>query len=1488
MTSPKECIEQILQKNNLTEPDKRPLYQYQINDVDYEVLKQSVLRRLKSATVLGQPITADDRIALIFYIVNTFRRKYVGLWNNLEELLGFDFDKSLIDEVIQQGLDYWGRPILETHDGSKDYISSLYAETGDVIQTPKMLLNGIIQNAKGAETDANPRFLFEYTIDNKQYVDIKNSLRFYYHHCENTDSVEYKLWAALFCLFASKTKEPTWEEFENLLNLNFDRQQREGLVNFGLKDFWGRSLLQKNDILDYQGSLIAESGNTVKTPKTLLNEFLSVGYDFSQHNYIVRKKPEYEELQNSLIFYKSYALDDSHLAEEVIAWAAAFCLFVAETYQNNTSSKTNWAWEDFESLIDCDFDDEIRENLLRLGLEKFWGGTVNSKNLLLSLGITEVVSTIAVDDVTNANDVTEIDSPQAVANPPEEEPVNPSTQKPLTGLDLYENDLKLKISQNSYPFLGLYGIELTVSIRTAIQDEIAKLGGTVNSYIQRLNTHPAIFSVYLAKSIADGAGQNAGALEIYPVIESAINIPPISIQDRVRLWQAFRNACKSLGMKISPKTAGPLFMSDEYLLQAGIPEAFLPDVTTKMFNLANRIGLPSYDPQQFQQWQNTFNNSLVPPFPQTAKRSLLLDEDGFYIKKFIELYQAGKATPTNPSKTESIMLGAIKIAQDGGTGILPIAKPKLEVPQFIFRDTQIGVLLPSSETNQTWEITTTDQYQFQSTFKYQIHLDEQFIPFGWSPLILKVEVKNVDSELSLDFNVWEENDSTDRFLLFSESGEIHTTSSKNDIEKLQLEIGRYVLFSRFEPNEHYVPISQQPNVFKSEIDLAAGQQIQISNNFIVETLNVATMSWTGNSVRSNEGTEIFPSENLILTVNVPQDKQIYRVVLSSDAGNSIWLDVTHLNDIFNLSDKFTQNDWQPCVTRLVVKLILVGGNNKTVASSSLWVWIGLKNVNGRITFYCDALPKNFDQAQSQDFLIENNNLTYIKNQHPHFSFVFNRLNGQSLTLTWRKPHIFLQLEDVINGLATVTPIAIGTENKVATTHNSQRKLRIFYNLDGTLSMGGFNQQVNFSRYGEYTLSLASLLGNVKPGNNILRYASPKGVSVDLITLVEPSVTNFDVIANVGQTKTIHINYTNSIDNLRLVFTELSANKTHEVMVGKTPGVLKLPFGATVHFTAEMIDANNWQHILTIDYQNLVDGVWFVDFETEQFGGEWKKLTNSVGHVVGFGLLMQNGVLLNDQPHQFIPATNLLLLNSITQKLSVRYENEAWQYLKWLNTLWNRLIRTTHLVANNIAPLLNLLGIPLQQSDEIPQQHILAAFPQLLAQSADCYANLDTQNNLLLLYLRTFSNVKNIDIQKLKNSDRYFEAQQKLEERYNNTLPNAGDSLGFALNLSQKLNNPALLNVIFNPNLNNLPNAGNFVLAPLGNPVLDDLEKLLSILAFASRLDASNGNNNYGEQIKVVANNIAENRDIFLKILSYIFTIGEDLLGFYLLYWEANL
>jgi hypothetical protein len=297
------------------------------------------------------------------------------------------------------------------------------------------------------------------------------------------------------------------------------------------------------------------------------------------------------------------------------------------------------------------------------------------------------------------------------------------------------------------------------------------------------------------------------------------------------------------------------------------------------------------------------------------------------------------------------------------------------------------------------------------------------------------------------------------------------------------------------------------------------------------------------------------------------------VILSSDAGNAITLNVTAIQETFNLSDKFTQKVWQPRVTRLVVKLRTVA-NNKTVARSSLWVWIGLQKVNDRIAFDCSQLPNNFNQINSQGFLAVQNRLTYNPNiEQPYFSFVFDLPNNGLLTLTWRTPHIFLQLEDMVNGIATVTTIEMGSI--ISATHATQRRLSIFYNLNGTLSLGGFTRDVNFATHGVCVLPLAALLGY---GNNILSY-SRDNVVANLITLVKPSVTNFDAIANAAQTKTIHINYTNPINELRLVFTELSANKTHEEMVGKTPGVLQLPFGATVHFTAQMIDVNNWQHIL---------------------------------------------------------------------------------------------------------------------------------------------------------------------------------------------------------------------------------------------------------------------------------------------------------------------
>jgi hypothetical protein len=119
-------------------------------------------------------------------------------------------------------------------------------------------------------------------------------------------------------------------------------------------------------------------------------------------------------------------------------------------------------------------------------------------------------------------------------------------------------------------------------------------------------------------------------------------------------------------------------------------------------------------------------------------------------------------------------------------------------------------------------------------------------------------------------------------------------------------------------------------------------------------------------------------------------------------------------------------------------------------------------------------------------------------------------------------------------------------------------------------------------------------------------------------------------------------------------------------------------------------------------------------------------------------------------------------------------------------------------------------------------------------------------------------------------------------------------LGWSLHLSKILNNPGLLKIIFSElpaEMTSFVLASRLVNQQLNNNQLyeniNSLELLISMLALASRLDALDYENNYFDQISVVANQNVAN--ISLKdVLTYTFTVGEDLLGFYLLFWELTL
>ena len=113
----KECVDKVLAKKNLVTPDKRPLYLYETDKSEYEHLNNAVLRRWNIYTRHGLDAISDDNVfckAFILYAVETIRRNGIGCsWRKFEKIMDFHFDENLIHQIIQNGLIYWGRPVIE-------------------------------------------------------------------------------------------------------------------------------------------------------------------------------------------------------------------------------------------------------------------------------------------------------------------------------------------------------------------------------------------------------------------------------------------------------------------------------------------------------------------------------------------------------------------------------------------------------------------------------------------------------------------------------------------------------------------------------------------------------------------------------------------------------------------------------------------------------------------------------------------------------------------------------------------------------------------------------------------------------------------------------------------------------------------------------------------------------------------------------------------------------------------------------------------------------------------------------------------------------------------------------------------------------------------------------------------------------------------------------------------------------------------------------
>jgi len=330
---------------------------------------------------------------------------------------------------------------------------------------------------------------------------------------------------------------------------------------------------------------------------------------------------------------------------------------------------------------------------------------------------------------------------------------------------------------------------------------------------------------------------------------------------------------------------------------------------------------------------------------------------------------------------------------------------KLKNPQIKLKDNIIILVLPSNDNQlKRWEIQviTTPESLVEV-----ITTEKDFYILDWQTL--SVTVIDVDFNISYEFNLWHEK-SRNRLLFFSETGDFIYSGSFGDGE-IQFETGKYTILSRLKFTTKCKEI--QSDIYMFQLNLFKGKIENISNGFVtlvIKSDSIPSITWTGKNIKSNEGHEVFASKDLQLIVNL-SEKGTYILKITSSLGKAITLDIDGNSSQFYEIDIANQlNDWKSGLTKLTA--VLFRKNTKIeLAKNNLFLWNELNGIDSELNFYFSSAPSNLNTFLSKNIVLLTNKLTYLSRDTHQFSFIFDLPLDKKLTLTFKIPELFLDLEE---------------------------------------------------------------------------------------------------------------------------------------------------------------------------------------------------------------------------------------------------------------------------------------------------------------------------------------------------------------------------------------------------------------------------------------------------------------------------------------------
>ncbi len=912
---------------------------------------------------------------------------------------------------------------------------------------------------------------------------------------------------------------------------------------------------------------------------------------------------------------------------------------------------------------------------------------------------------------------------------------NPSTEIWLSRI---ETELRRVLDAGETPFLGLYAGLFKPEWKQYLRDRLQALPKPVQGYLRALDKWPAVLATYLTVHVVEGYGQG-GTHAVYTHIEQALTNGKrqLTLNEREKLWRAFRRACATLGLDVLSRQSGTNYMVDEYLHQAGVPLQYVAKLTERMLRFAQVTGLPEDDdPASIRLWQDGLLERLRAPLSVTIPHAIQADDNGFYVRLFVRLAQGSEPDDEGSLGIKQAMGEVLQRQSEAGKGALH--KHRLTIPKVVWRDEMLMVDLPAGGETM-WRISVGgDSREYLGAAESVTVAFEEQLP-------AEVTVADSQNRICRHFTLWEDG-RNNRFLVFDATGALIKGGHLGLEDAISLEPGEYTVVSRFAPDGFEArtdEICHEPKMYVSQVELGPGERVNLQRGPAKACLQAQArprLVLRGESIRGVKGDEVYASRGLRLELAIPRElievsasgfrlrldprglAEPHEVDVPLDCGESFLLDIEALGQ-----------QWRPGVGRLLVELHR-RGLQRPVARLGALIWNGLGRVEERVRFHCLRFPQNIDEKLSDNAQLdrEHGSLSYRDGNKRFFRLVFSMPNDRTQTFTWSVPGVFLSLKDYREDQVHERSVRKGSV--LVVRGDSREVLEVHSTGEGELTLGDFRLPIT-TRTGMRRVHLSGLVEYLAPGKDTLAFlAADTETPEPLVRLVMPhQVLNFSVSRTLSSFK-LRLRLTNGCEALRCHALELLGGRKEDLdLFRNDPGAFS-DASAKAWLLSEPAEngERHEEHILECPLDRWPSGAWLLTLDVK-IDGRWGTLGNARQDAYA------GGFIIGDRGHQAGPdwlkegllpllaQERLRVFKRVHEALLPCYAEESWVQLEWLNTIWHVLAgsfrRQEETCLTDLLTLSALRPPETSSASWFPLVSIGAYLPRIYCQSTSAYRGL---------------------------------------------------------------------------------------------------------------------------------------------------------------------